>query len=144
MAIRLTIELVPAGSWHSNLRSIVPGRWDDLRRRCYMASEYRCEICNGRGPNHPVECHERWEYDDDRHIQKLVGLIALCPACHEVKHMGLARVNGNERRAKRHLTIVNGWTSRQASQYIDEAFNLWRERSVYDWHTDISWINSVA
>lgn len=38
----------------------------------------------------PVECHEVWDYDDDRKIQRLERRVALCPACHEVKHAGLA------------------------------------------------------
>jgi hypothetical protein len=33
---------------------------------------------------------EVWDYDDARMVQRLVRLIALCPAYHEVKHLGLA------------------------------------------------------
>jgi hypothetical protein len=54
----------------------------------------RCEICGGRGPEHPVECHERWRYNDLIRTQTLVRMIALCPACHQVKHVGLANVRG--------------------------------------------------
>jgi len=53
-------------------------------------AENLCETCGGCGPQYPVECHEIWNYDDTRLIQKLDGLIALCPDCHEVKHIGLA------------------------------------------------------
>ena len=41
--------------------------------------------------------HEVWDYDDARRVQRLVRLIALCPACHEVKHLGLAAKRGRHR-----------------------------------------------
>lgn len=88
--MKLTIELVPSTSWFSNLRSLLSSEeWDKIRRGCYKNANYKCEICSGVGPKHPVECHETWEYDEKQGIQKLIGLIALCPSCHEVKHVGL-------------------------------------------------------
>jgi hypothetical protein len=85
-APRLSIELVPATSWFDNLRSLLPpAEWDALRKATSQAAGHRCEICGGRGPKWPVECHERWQYDDATHVQTLTGLIALCPECHRVK-----------------------------------------------------------
>src|SRR6266542_2374238 len=67
-------------------------------------------IPTGRGPEHPVECHEVWRYDDRTHVQMLVRMIALCPACHQVKHLGFANVKGKGTQARAHLARVNGWT----------------------------------
>ena len=140
-APRLTIELVPSTSWFTNVRSLVsPEEWDRLRRATYRAAGHRCEICGGRGPQWPVECHEIWEYDERKHIQRLTGLIALCPSCHQVKHFGLARVNGKQEEAGRWLMHVNGWTRRQAYDYVQAAFALWEERSRVPWEVDISWL----
>src|SRR3972149_12027864 len=95
---RLTIELVPGTTWFSNLRSILPKEdWDALRRPAYRLAGYRCEICGGRGDRYPVAAHEVWKYDVRKHIQRLIRLIALCPACHEVKHIGLAGGRGRGR-----------------------------------------------
>jgi hypothetical protein len=70
---KLTVELVPETSWYSNLRSeLTEEQWDTVRRRCYVAADYRCEVCGGRGPKWPVECHEVWSYDDLEHVQTLV------------------------------------------------------------------------
>ena len=92
---RLTIELVPRTSWYSNVRSNVSeAEWDRLRRPVYHRAGSRCEICGGRGQKHPVECHEVWLYDDAAGIQRLVDLIALCPSCHGVKHLGRSHVKG--------------------------------------------------
>jgi hypothetical protein len=81
-----------------NVRSNVPKAvWDRLRRQVAADVGQRCEICGGRGWRWPVECHERWDYDDDRKIQRLERLVALCPACHEAKHAGLARNGAGSR-----------------------------------------------
>lgn len=68
----LTIELVPETCWYSNVRSNVsPEEWERLKRIAFKRAGYWCEICGGRGPQWPVECHERWLYDDLPHIRKL-------------------------------------------------------------------------
>lgn len=136
---RLTIELVPQTCWFSNVRDQVPPRdWDRIRRQVYENAGRRCEVCGGRGPRHPVECHEVWEYDEAAGVQRLVRMIALCPACHEVKHIGLAGIRGRADLAREHLAQVNGWSSGVADQYIEEAFATWRSRSARPWSLDIS------
>ena len=60
-ANRLTIELVPQTCWFSNVRSEVSAAdWDRLRKLTSNAAGGRCEVCGGRGPRWPVECHEIW------------------------------------------------------------------------------------
>ena len=140
-ANRLTIELVPQTCWFSNVRSEVRATdWDRLKRLTSDAAGGRCEVCGGRGLRWPVECHEIWEYDDQQHTQTLLGLTALCPACHEVKHIGLANIKGRGDIAARHLAKVNGWTAREAERYIAEQFAVWERRSKYQWTLDLSWL----
>jgi len=141
MSQKLTIELVPKSAWYKNLRSMVSAaRWDEVRNACYHKAKYQCEICGGRGPKHPVECHEIWEYDLP--TQTLVGLIALCPDCHEVKHIGLAQKNGRLRQATQHLAKVNNWSVIMAELYVKEAFKLWEKRSNYCWEAKIDWLQT--
>jgi hypothetical protein len=103
---RLTVELVPKTSWYNNVRALVDELgWDRIRRQVYRQADYRCEVCGGRGPEHPVECHEVWRYDDRTRVQALVRMIALCPSCHRVKHMGFARVRGTSVQAREHLVL---------------------------------------
>jgi hypothetical protein len=135
---RLTVELVPKTSWYNNVRALVDELgWDRIRRQMYRQADYRCEICGGRGPEHPVECHEVWRYDDQTRVQRLVRMIALCPSCHGVKHMGFARVRGRSAQAREHLARVNGWTPEQTSAYINEAFRVWAQRSQGPWTLDL-------
>ncbi len=138
----LTIELVPRTSFYKNLRSELPKElWDKLRRKTYRNANYKCEICGGVGKTHPVEVHEIWGYDDKNHIQKLKGLVALCPMCHKVKHIGLTIIQGRFDEAELHIRTVNNWTRKQTIDYINEQFAIWKKRSQYVWDIDISWLN---
>jgi len=137
--MKLTIELVPSTSWFSNLRSMLTSEeWDKIRKGCYKNANYKCEICGGVGEKHPVECHETWEYDEVKNIQKLISLISLCPSCHEVKHIGLAGIKGRTKQAMDHFCKVNGCTLSEAEIYIKEVFTTWNNRSKKQWELDIS------
>lgn len=139
----LTLELIPRPTWGINLRSALKrSQWDRLRRAQFKVAGNVCEICGGRGRRHPVEGHEIWEFDENSHVQKLVGIIALCPPCHEVKHFGLAQSRGRGKAAIRHLTTVNQWTQQQALAHIDAAFAKWAERSTQPWMVDMSWLET--
>jgi len=139
---QLTIELVPETCWFTNLRSELDSDdWKKLKQMTYRKANYQCEICGGRGPEWPVECHEIWHYNDEEHIQKLIGLIALCPACHEVKHMGFANISGRGHIAAQHLAKVNEWTTDRTDQYIQEQFAIWQERSKFAWQLDVTWLD---
>jgi Zn finger protein HypA/HybF involved in hydrogenase expression len=141
--MKLTIELVPKTSWYSNVRSnVTTAQWDSIRKKCYARAKFKCELCGDVGTNqgfkHPVECHEIWHYDDEKLIQKLNGLIALCPNCHSVKHIGLSQLKGRGEIAIQQLMKVNNMTREEAYSYIKKSFELWSKRSQFDWTLDIS------
>lgn len=138
---RLTIELVPTTCQFSNLRSnLSSGDWDRLRKEAYKESSYRCVVCFGRGDKHPVEGHEVWHYDEQRYIQKLVDIVALCPACHSVKHMGLATLQGRGGAARKHLAKVNGWDAITVAEYEADCYEEYKRRSMFHWTLDLSWL----
>lgn len=135
---KLTIELVPKTSWFNNVRTIVSTEdWDRIRKSVYARAGHRCEICGGKGPKHPVECHEVWIYDDETHRQTLARMIALCPSCHECKHAGLANIRGRGDLIPIHLAMVNEWSIRRAERYVDEQFEIWEQRSRFEWTLDV-------
>lgn len=142
----LTSELVPKTAWYSNVRSNVSKtQWDIIRKKSYKQYNNVCGVCgdNGKnqGFNHAVECHEIFEYDDINHIQKLTQLISLCCHCHFVKHPGLAKINGNEKIVISQLMKVNSITENEAALYIENVFNIWTERSKYEWKLDITYLD---
>ncbi len=140
---KLTIELVPSSSWFDNVRSALSkSEWDNLKKIVYKKANYVCEICGGVGDKHPVECHEIWEYNDKKLTQKLSGMIALCPDCHMVKHIGLAQIQGKYSKALNHFKKINKVSEKKANLYISECFILWNSRSSKKWTLDISHLSA--
>jgi len=134
--LKLSPELVPVTAWFANVRAICEqSTWDIIRKRTYRAYNYRCGICNGTGSKHPVECHEVWAYDDIDHIMALPSLIALCPRCHSVKHMGFAQTRGAQALsdAINHMAAVNEISVEDCIQYIRYYDDIMCMRSQYEW-----------
>lgn len=134
--LRLTIELVPATAWGQNLRRALPrAAWERLRARVLAASGHRCAICGAGGRLH---CHEVWNYDDERHIQRLVGCLALCRLCHAVKHLGhsellASRGQLDEEWLIAHFMRVNACDRATFAAHRAAAYDQWAERSRHDW-----------
>lgn len=140
---KLVVELIPKTCHFSNVRTTVKKEdWDKIRFISYEAAGNKCEICGDTGKNqgykHNVECHEIWDYNDVDKIQKLIGLISLCPKCHQVKHIGRAIAIGKGKDAYNQLVKVNKWTSKQVEEHILESFETHKERSKYEWDLDLS------
>jgi len=145
---KLTIELVPRPLWGQSIAQLHKLQWDKLRKPCYRAAGYRCEICGGKGPAHPVEAHEVWEYTDDgiRGVQRLVRLIALCPDCHGTKHLGFTRTVKGEAEYGRlldHMVAVNGWgRGDNAQRMLDDVLRAaeaeWERRNRIEWTQDLA------
>lgn len=85
--LRLAMSFVPFDCRNMNLHRIL-GRnskiWRKLRNDVYGDTNGKCEICSTSSPR--LECHEVWQYDDFRNIQKLERLIAICFLCHRAIH----------------------------------------------------------
>lgn len=133
-------EMLPSTAWESNLRNAVePHQWDALRRHAYAAAGWRCEICGDR-PNAPLEAHEAWSWDDTWCVQKLEGLLSLCPSCHKAHHVGLARRLGLWKDVQQKFFEVNGWDEAQLKEALAAATKQANERSRFGWTLDLSWL----
>lgn len=136
--LKLQIELVPQSCWYSNTRKHLKKRyWDTIRKYHYSKANNLCEICGGKGENHPVECHEVWIYNEKTLVQKLGYFQAICPLCHEVKHIGLAGILGNGIRAFKRFKKLNNFDKETAAEIIKAVFKQWRIRSQFKWKLDI-------
>jgi hypothetical protein len=144
----LFVDPVPTSCWFTNVRSCVSQRdWERLRRMITTRAWRRCEICHrGQDPESGrwLEAHERWAYNDSRHIQALRRLICLCTDCHTATHFGLATINGKDAEAFKHLCTVTGMSADQARQHVTAAFALWKERSATAWELDLSIITGAG
>lgn len=140
----LYVDLVPSSSWYSNLRAeLDPAEWKSLQKLTFKRAGYCCEICSGKGPKWPVECHERWAFDEATGIQRLTALEALCPDCHESTHIGLAAVRGRAEQAEAHLKRINGWSDEQVKDHVRNAYGVYKRLSSRPWTLDASLLLSL-
>jgi hypothetical protein len=137
----LFVDLVPSSCWFKNARkNIHPRDWDRVREYVYRRTNYICECCgiNTKAKGIQLDAHERWDYNHDTQIQKLVRLIALCENCHSVTHIGLAGILGKRGDAMKHLKTVRKFTDLECEEHIKKAFELWSQRSKCKWNLDLS------
>jgi hypothetical protein len=135
---RLTAEPLPPQAWGKNLWSLLwPRDWDRLRKATYAQAQHHCEICGGVGARIRLACHERWEIAEWCCTSDLVGLIALCPACHDVKHIGRAIEQGRRRQCAEQLRKVNSWSARQVEHYLTAIGTLSELRTLeHKWYVE--------
>lgn len=138
----LYVDLVPSTAWYSNLRSILPAQvWKTISSEIAKHASYTCEICGGKGERHPVEAHERWDFNPATRTQTLVRIESLCPRCHQATHFGFAQSIGKGPAALKRLCYVNGWDQETAQQHVNYAFITWQRLSeVPNWQIDLSWL----
>lgn len=82
---KLAMKFVPYSIKNINLHNwLTPYQWRKLCKETYSKAGGVCEICGTAFPR--LDCHEDWEYDDFRRIQRLKRLIAICTLCHRAIH----------------------------------------------------------
>ena len=88
-----------------------------------------------------LEAHEQWSYDEGRAVQKLETVVALCHACHEVKHIAFAQMRGRGADVMEHFMRVNGCSQMEYHAALSAANEEHRRRNRIDcWQTDLSWL----
>lgn len=131
---------VPETCWWTSVQANVPDEiWENIARRVYKDWDYHCSICGGREPEHPVEAHEEWYYyvQDGYFVQRLQRIIALCPSCHLVKHIGFARTQDRYNETIQHMAAVNKVSTEIAAEATYQAFKLWEQRNKVPWMLNV-------
>lgn len=137
---KLFFELVPDGCWKYNLRTILSNRqWDFLKKDAKERANGKCMIC-GRKTSR-LEAHERWSYNEQKGVQKLEDILAVCKDCHSVIHIGRTQLVGDEERAEKHFMQVNNCSYAEYRKALGDA-NLRHKvlNSVSEWIMDISYL----
>ncbi len=167
---KLEVNLIPASAWGQNVRAVVSeGSWYSLRVK-FGASKPAYSLATDpvflaiRNPNinldeyyreeaKPLSCggcgktvtdglhlHEKWVFDDENLIQKLVGFMPVCEDCHNAIHMGRSNSVGLGESAKEHLKKVNGWTVNHLNKHLENASSQWLQRMGLKYQLDLSWL----
>ena len=139
---KLDFEMVPEECWYSNLRSVLkPSDWDTVRRDAYKRAGGRCCICGRAGER--LEAHERWSYDEEKALQKLETVVALCRNCHQVVHISRTQLMGRGAEAMEWFMKVNACSQMEFHAALGEANEAYKRRNrVEGWVTDISWLKN--
>lgn len=148
---KLTIELVPSTVWFSSLYRLYKAegmlsKWRKIKKELLEKEGRKCWICGAEDTR--LEAHEFWEYDDQRHVQKLVAIHHLCNMCHKVKHIGfwchtpegregLKKAGLSRQDLISHFCKVNNCSVRDFLEHEREAFKIWQERSEYKWEQEL-------
>lgn len=140
MDVKLKIELVPKPLWRKSLAQLLPHEvWISIREDRIRIIGSKCEIC--ASTEKPLELHERWKYDDRKHVQKLAGFWLLCKECHAVKHFGRSSILAREgkldlKELVKHFCSVNRCSKRDFERHSREVWDIWEKRSKHEWKQD--------
>ena len=100
--------------------------------------EILTKLCGAKGK---LEAHEKWSYDEQKALQKLEDVLALCHACHEVKHVSRTQLVGRGMDAMEHFMRVNGCSQSDFHAALGEANAAYlRRNKIEGWTTDVSWL----
>lgn len=137
-------DMLPSSTWESNLRHLLSdAEWDRLRKFCYRAAGNTCKACGSRGEPH-VEAHESWSFDENTLIQRLTGLVCLCPTCHKAKHLGYANRLGRLPQVLAKLKWLNEWNDAQLKTELKKVEDRQVQLSMKEWSLDLSFLHSYG
>jgi hypothetical protein len=137
--LKLRIQLIPKPTWGRNLRKALTARGWERISHPVRARAGGCEICGG---SNRLQCDEQWAYDDERHVQRLIGLRCVCQTCHNVMNWGrssIVAVQEAERYPtlledlKAHFMRVNGVDASFFDRYLKAASVEHSLRSRHEW-----------
>ena len=136
---KLTFECVPEPCWRDSLAQRLPRElWDKIRKDAYARAGYKCSICGAKGR---LEAHEKWSYDEQNAVQKLETVIALCNACHSVKHISRTYLVGRGAEAETHFRQVNNCSQMEYHAELAKMNEEYLRRNrIENWTTDFSWL----
>lgn len=144
---RLEIQIFAPATNAQNLHHLLPRQeWISLSRLIVERAKNLCEVCRTQATNRRLTCHERWRINKRTHVQKLIALQAVCPACHNAIHYGRASHWGvSYKKAFKHICVVNCWSSREARIYIRKIQREERDLpSNYIYTVDMSYVEKYG
>lgn len=104
--MKLHIELIPSTAWGSSLSKTPKStEWKKIRDLALVNQNGYCHACEQEFKS--LDAHELWDFDEEKHIQKLVGIIGVCRKCHNTIHYGRAQKIGLKKEVEEQFLLVN-------------------------------------
>jgi hypothetical protein len=134
---KLMPHLVPKPLWGKSAAQLFKGKaravWKRIRSNALQVALGVCQVCSDPVPESDLNCHELWDYDDDRGTATLVGLRMQCRKCDCAVHMGRAEKQGFLDVAIAQLYKVNGVGELEAMKLYRRARGIWSQRNKKQW-----------
>ncbi|NHI91674.1 MAG: hypothetical protein EAX96_04160 [Candidatus Lokiarchaeota archaeon] len=149
--MKLTLEFIPLTKEDSLYRFLKrtnkEGTWREIKFDLINKFGRRCQICEQ--PTTLLELHEKWEYDEENCVQRLVDMQMVCNLCHRVKHMnsfyqskqvkhGIKKSEMTKQELINHFCKVNDCSEEDFDRVEEEAFKTLRWRNRIKWKKDFS------
>lgn len=137
----LQIELVPRSAWGSSLSKLLKkSEWAKIRKIAIKDQNLTCYSCGEKFTS--LDTYEVWNFDEEQRIQKLVGIIGVCKACHNTIHFGRAQKIGTEKEAVQQFLKVNECDLMDFEMHkMEAASKFYRLNKIPDWKLDVSWLH---
>lgn len=138
--MKLEIEFVPTKLRYSSFwRVFSKEEWDNIKNKI-TEENGRCQICGETGDNLTLDA--MWNYNDNKHVQRLEGFILICEMCHYIKHLGIAETLADRglldyNRLIDHFCKVNNCSREEFEERRAKAYEIWERRSMYKWKRDL-------
>lgn len=124
-----------------NVRTrLSPKQWGEIRQIILTRNNCTCEICHLKY-GESLHVHEKWTVDRKLGIQKLIGLMGLCPDCHGAFHILNSIHRGVGDKVIAHMLKVNDWRQSQADRVIAETKALIKITGKNYW-LDLTYLNN--
>jgi len=141
-------ELVPAPLWGKSLSRGHNSAFRHMRLDLYEEQQHKCAVCGVLiEESRDALCHEVWDYDDKRLVQRLKGFQILCRNCSSIKHLGQLSAQVQKglvseedfERIVQHALTVNGISREVFEIAVSDIYLLWLLRSEHKWTQDMSY-----
>ena len=130
--LKLMPHLIPKPLFRKSAANLLSrSAWGRIKADTLEVAHHTCQACDDA--DNALDCHEMWDYDEERGTATLIGLRMQCEDCHLAVHMGLAVKTGRGNAALTQLMKVNGIDASQAKALYHNAMDEWRRRNKIKW-----------
>lgn len=141
MVAKATVPLTGHTYWGKNIRNEMGrARWGKLRKVILAEQDNECACC---GSKNKSQCHEVWEFNDEKGVQTLKAFQATCSLCYLGSYFGLAQKLASQGHAYIDNIVgqflkVNGISVEQFRELLSEAVTIFEKRCEIEWSQDFA------
>jgi len=139
----LFVDILPTSCWFTDIwKCTDPIDWYRIDALVKRRANSTCETCGTASLADHI--HERWEYDEATHTQRLRRLILLCEACHTATHAERSNLSSQFDKAIPQLVTVRRCTLEEARHHVEAVSDLSRKQRETEWALDLKILSSAG